>query len=588
MPGFYAEFTSKDDLITPLNTGDLSFTVNNYTHKIQGGPFDASLSVFGTEASLWNLIDYLGNGLNLYADDGSKVWWGIVGEVQVRIGALNVSVSLDKMSNRVTVAYSSFDIRKDTEWSENEFSIDKYGYKEIRLSLSDATDDQALKLRDTALAMKALPISNISFDGQSDEGSLSATIRGIGIFNTLDWRYYPQAKGLEQYTEGGRSFKVGVRYSASTLAFTSASTITDESGSGLSRFDEGDIISVRNSASNTGTWIVTSARDTELEVDITSASLVSAASGTTILIESGYAVAQSFSQRSGSSWDASSIHLSVGSAGSPTDNLVVRIYTGSSASAGALLVSGSYAGSAMSDSTDWIEIPLSASTTLANQTDYSIVVSRSGSTSGSDHYLVSVSEDLGYAYGSFQVNNGLNFFVNDPDVDMLFKVVGTQMTTSQIKEIVETKGQFLAGLEIQLSSGVETNQFRDGETTALDEIEALLETGTASGRRLLAKVTPDRVLQITQEPENLFANQYRIYKDRTIQDMYGSRIPLHKCPIGVWLKLTDVVPVGIESLVSNITDFFLEEFEYAPQTDSFMPRSREARDPWDVAGVEQG
>lgn len=588
MPGFYSEFTSRDDFSTPINTGDLSFTINNYTHKIQGGPFDASISVFGTEASLWNLIDYLGNGLNIYSEDGSKVWWGLVNEVQLRLGSLNVSVSLDNMANRITVGYSSFDIRKDTEWSENEFSIDKYGYKEIRLSLSDATDDQALKLRDTALAMKALPISNISFDGQSSEGSLSATIIGIGFYETLDWRYYSQAKGLEQYTEGGRGFKVGVRYTASTLTFTSASTITDENGSGLGRFDEGDIISISNSTSNDGSWIVTSARDTELEVDISSASLSSAASGTSIRIESGYSVAQSFSQRSGSAWDASSVHLNVGSAGSPTDNLVVTLYTGSSASAGSLLVSGSYAGSAISDSSDWIEIPLSASTTIANQTDYSIVVYRSGSTSGSDHYLVSVNEDLGYAYGSFQVNNGLNFFVNDPDVDMLFKVVGTQMTTSQIKETVETKGQFFAGLDIQVTSGVETNQYRDGETTALTEINALLETGTASGLRLLAKVTPDRVLQITQEPQNLFANQYKIYKDRTIQDMYGSRIPLHRCPVGVWLKLTDVVPVGIETLVSNITDFFLEEFEYAPQTDSFMPRSRDARDPWDVAGVEQG
>lgn len=588
MPSFYVEFTDKDNFSTPRETGNLDFTVNNYTHKIQGGPFQASVSVFGVEAELWSLIDYIRNGMNIYSTDGSLVWWGFVSEITLRIGALSVSVGIENMANRVSVGYSSFDIRKDTEWATNDYSIDEYGYKEIRLSLSDATDDQALKLRNTALDMKSLPISNISFDGQSTEGSLSATITGIGFFETLDWRYYSQAKGLEQYTDGGRSFKVGVRYSASTLTFTSASTITDESGSGLGRFDEGDIISIRNSTSNDGSWIVTSARDTELEVDITNASLTSSASGTAIVIESAYSISQSFSQRSGSSWDASSIHLSVGSAGSPTDNLVVQIYTGSSASAGALLVSGSYAGSAISDSTDWIEIPLSASTTLANQTDYSILVLRSGSTSGSDHYLVSVNEDLGYAYGSFEVNNGLNFFVNDPDVDMLFKVVGTQMTTSQLKEIVETKGQFFAGLDIQGTSGVETNQYRDGETTALAEVLDLLDTGASSGKRLIAKVTSNRVLQIAEEPSNEYTNQYKIYKDRTIKDYYGSPVPLHRCPIGIWLKLTDVVPAGVENLVNNITDFFLEEYEYAPQTDSFMPRSRNARDPWDVAGVEQG
>ena len=588
MPGFYIEYTDRDYFSIPVNTGNIAFTINNYSHAAIGGPKRASISAFGTEADIWNLVELLRCGIDIYRDGGEKVWWGIVSEVQVRVGALSVSVSIEEMANRISVGYSSFNNRKDTDWAEDEFSVDKFGYKEIRLTLSDATDDQADKLRDTALEMKRLPVSNISFDS-AVEGSLSATIYGIGFFDTLDWRYYAQAKGLEQYDGGGGGGqKLGVYYQANTIAFNSDGTITDSSGSGLGIFDEGDIIAVRNSSTNDGSYTVKSANDTEVEIDTSVGSLSNEGAGATVTLESAHSVTQSFTQRSGSSWDASSIHLRVQKSGSPTDNFIARIYDGAAASSASMMASGSIAASSMSDSSDWIEIPLSSSATLLNNNVYWIVATRSGSQSGSDFYNVSISEDAGYAYGSFWVSDGMTFTEKSPAADMIFKVVGTQMTTSQIQETFQTKQQFFYGLEIQESSGVETNQFRDGENTALSEIVSLLETGTTSNRRMLAQVTPDRVLKVFQESQNLSGSQYYINIDRSIKDPDGVEIPLYKCPVGVWIKLSDIIPHGIDYLVNNISDFFLEEYEYSPQTDSFMPRSREARDAWDVAGLEQG
>ncbi len=61
-------------------------------------------------------------------------------------------------------------------------------------------------------------------------------------------------------------------------------------------------------------------------------------------------------------------------------------------------------------------------------------------------------------------------------------------------------GEFLQGVIIENASGITTNPYKNGDSTALYELESLLLTGTSNSRRLLCEVTQNRYLRIYEEP----------------------------------------------------------------------------------------
>jgi hypothetical protein len=135
-------------------------------------------------------------------------------------------------------------------------------------------------------------------------------------------------------------------------------------------------------------------------------------------------------------------------------------------------------------------------------------------------------------------------------------------TTAQIAAIVAAVGEFVTAVDLVDVSGVSALEYRDGDTNAQAELEKLLERGSASGRRMLAVVTRERVLRIYQEPL-AGAADLRVRSDGSIRDPYDAPLGYAASPAGQWARLVDVVPAAVNtSYLSNPSVLFVEEAEW--------------------------
>src|SRR5436305_994620 len=83
------------------------YLVESYAHAALGGPAHAALSVNGGDEALWQLLDLLRCPVEFTNDAQQIVWNGYVAVVVLRVGALEFSVSLDDLGNKVTVAFGT-------------------------------------------------------------------------------------------------------------------------------------------------------------------------------------------------------------------------------------------------------------------------------------------------------------------------------------------------------------------------------------------------------------------------------------------------------------------------------------------------
>lgn len=567
-------------------SSDVSFTVNRYSFSAIGGPKEAVITMYGSAMSLWNMVDRLRSEVRFVNRAGDFIWWGYLASVEIRTGNLVFGTSLDETYNKIRVAYTTFGDRKTTDWAEDTMSVNTYGTKELMDTISDATDEEADNRRNSLLEEKKIPVPLINFQSQA-EGGFSALLTCRGWYETLDWTYYSQTKGLEAHVGTGVGIQsLGVVLDSACLVF-GGKTITSWNED-LASFKKGDIVGVSNTVSNDGYYTVsqgsTSGCSFNVEEDLVSET------DATATLHNGSKMAQEFAQTSGSDWDASRIHVRAQTTGSPTDFLMAGIHAVNSGSPNSTpLASGSIAASKINTTVSWVEIPLSSSVTLVSGTTYYVHLQRSSSaaTAPSDSYRVDIDEGLGYPTGSMYMHvPNAGWIERGTDADMLFKVIGTRSVSEQIKQAVEAEGQFLSDVYTFHVSTVETPEYRDGETTTLTEINELLKAGTANSKRLVVSVDYQKNVIIDEEP----TTEYEYTLDGSFKDQYGMSIPNHKCPVGVWCRISEFIPhnFGNALAIANPNNFFIEESEYYVNIDKVVPRSRDTSSAWDIGMVKSG
>jgi len=101
--------------------------------------------------------------------------------------------------------------------------------------------------------------------------------------------------------------------------------------------------------------------------------------------------------------------------------------------------------------------------------------------------------------------------------------------------ILATCGQFLAGLRVENPAGILTSPWREGLSTALDELEGLAALGDASGRSLQLRIDNNCVLVVERKPRPGEAD-WSLASDGCFRDQYGVRQPRWACPVGHWLR----------------------------------------------------
>lgn len=233
-----------------------TLSVNGYDAEALGGYKSAELSMSGPQSALWQATRWLGYFITIRNDVGQAVWYGMLHEVVIATGSIEVGLSLSSMYNRIAVAYTTEAPggaveRETTDWAENAESILRYGYKELLYSMSDVTLEQAEAQRDTLLTTFGAPQPIVRIA----QGDPMATLRAIGLYDTLDWRYYNNSAGKEEHTAGGQQQPIGQGFTATTIGFTSDGRIHD-SGNRVDEFLSDIRVQVAGSASNNGAHLV--------------------------------------------------------------------------------------------------------------------------------------------------------------------------------------------------------------------------------------------------------------------------------------------------------------------------------------------
>lgn len=180
-----------------LAPAQLNYQVERYSHAAIGGPKLAQINVTGDELAIWEIIDYLRSPVSIHSDLGDCVWWGYVAEVAVTIGALEISVTIDSMRNRVATAYQdeATKARATTSWVSDSDSVTEYGTREMLYAISETDLAAAEGARNAILSQLRYPIPGISVKGQTagENVPVSGVLLCRGWWDTLDWKYYSNA-----------------------------------------------------------------------------------------------------------------------------------------------------------------------------------------------------------------------------------------------------------------------------------------------------------------------------------------------------------------------------------------------------------
>ncbi len=454
-------------------------SIDRYSWGSQWGPLLMDATAQSSKKRLFGLIPYLGAPVELQSWRGRRLWWGKFHELRIQGGGMEVSISLDTLTNRTQAVFtftgggqSGQNTSGKTAWADDLDSQALYGIKELMLTATDKTQAEAEAYRDRILSEMLKPQAFERHNG-SGQTPLRAQLLFRGYGDTLDWQYYASGAGIVSSTSATKQQKMGQTLAAEKLAqsFQTSSAVTAR-----------------------------------------------------LLI-----------------WRW---HMSrVGSVG---DNSLTDIYANvAGAPGGASLGQVAVAGIGMKTQNEWVDFDFtSAALDLSPSTTYWSVLSRSGGVppvAPDQYYKISVDENLGYAGGSFLVYESGAWAVRSPDADACFQLVEGWDPVNQLADVVDECGQFFAGTDLILtSSGLQTNPYQNADKTGLQVARSILENGaTSGGKRILAHVTPERILRVEAEPDppaTSLTAPLRITADGRIRTRFGQWVREPMDAVRLWAR----------------------------------------------------
>lgn len=660
MSEFTAYFPPQANDATQIGTVPSIFTIEPtwYSWSDEGGPVRANFTISGSgnglldPEAMWLPFMWLGRFIAIRNPNGTDVWWGKLAEVTATWESYQMSASLEKMTNRLRVIYSVVDANggssgQKTDWVENADSIARYGVREQEISIGQSSDDLAAQRAAELLARYGVPT------GERDlarSNSASITMVGVGLFSTLDWQLYSNAKGLWESTPtitayhalGWNASSAGISFSnhpsaihmgppdtsatfaglpvgqqllivgssennlkrfvvtgnldetefvyyESTALYTEPDAEVYDPANGLDIFSEGRVIwldgfqgagdGYRLSESvspdvidfetdfNYGGGLGYYASDPEghltqhVRVDVSPAPTFDSIFAATEIRGLGVYVGTAIYLDG--TWDVVWLSLPVWKYGDPTDNLVIRIYANNSG-----VPTGSALATITVDPDDvptraeaWLRVRLSADFSPPAAGDYWVVVSRGGSPSTDDFYVIGISEEIDDVHAPSIFWNGSSWEQRHTAASLPVRAEGGLDTTNLLSDIVTQAGQFLGGtVTLDGDSGVVVNQYRTGETTGRDEAQALLRAGVAGGKRLLAEVSLTQDLVLYEEPTASSTADPVWLGAAGLAGPGGGMWDVGLLPVGRYVRIGDA-PQSVDQLV-GFNQIYVGEGEY--------------------------
>ena len=227
-----------------------AMTPERYSIDAIGGPKSAMIAVNSNSV---DLLRYVGYFVIIKNDNGTPVWWGKVEEVLLDADRLQIGASQRELRNRIAVLFNYIDgdgspVPVETSFAQNDRSVAAYGRFEERHSLGEASATQAGAVRDRALADLAFPRPSLRINRSGGKG---ATLRCVGLWDTLKQTYYKDSTGLIAFTDSHTTELVlGWALTSNQVGFTDKSV--QAPGGGFDAFHENDKINISGSFSNDG------------------------------------------------------------------------------------------------------------------------------------------------------------------------------------------------------------------------------------------------------------------------------------------------------------------------------------------------
>lgn len=325
----------------------------------------------------------------------------------------------------------------------------------------------------------------------------------------------------------------------------------------------GQVIAVTGSGANNGshTLLANGYNDGKTLDVLTSLTTEVAGASVTVSL-TGYTTAQRYVQAH--AFDLWRVGIKVAKVGSPSDSLRIDLMTESANSpSGTVVATCTIDGTSMGTTGNWYWLNGLTNPSLTAGSAYWLVIYRSGALSDTNYYLLDLDET---AYETCKAWNGSAWVAQPNGQHVPFRVWGWEDTILQVKRILNDCGAFLTGgQDIAITSGVKSNQYRNGDNTAYDEIMKLLDIGNSSGMRFVASVTPDRVVTITTEPTASETVDILGDKNQIRLAAGGGLRARGDLPVGEWLVI-DKAPVHLNALYA-ISPQFIDEAEYTIDRD---------------------
>ncbi len=501
---------------------DIVLTPESWAGNDRGGHAQATVTASGSAEGLAYLCGWLGDTLTIYNEYGDLCWSGILWDLEVSLGNVVVTLSMDNIYNRVKVIYPH--IRTDgseesasTAWTEDTNSIDHYGTRELLYGMPDSFTDSAVAVRDQLLAKLSAPGPVVYSQAGRD---FSARLSGRGLWQKAAALYFTNLDGLVEHSGESGTQSIGHYITSNLISF---GTLTpggdaDEMFISAGNFDPlttGDTFTISGAAvgANNDTYTI-DGQDATNQITI-SGSFAAEAAGATIKFSMGDAVsmdniAQSFTTTtprhtelglSGSTWTCTRIALKARRVGktNPSDAFRVGIYADSGGVSGANLANTEIPGVNLYTEFTWVEFVLPIPLVLTAGTTYWFQARRTGAANLSNGYEIAVDEDLGYTGGSMLLWNGSAWVTRIPNADMPFRIIGEINSTAQLTKAINAVGDFNQAV-VPVDSLIPVRQYTDGDHTVMEEMDELLDAGTSTGQRLIATIAADNSVVVDVAP----------------------------------------------------------------------------------------
>lgn len=420
------------------------WVVEKMTWRAVGGPDEAVVSLRSSALTAWDWENMLRRPAVIRGPGTAPVWWGYVAEVDAWQDGIRARFSLDPVANTVRYRFTDL-LGEHLDSCADLDSQERYGTKEIFIEMGATTSSRAgaraaglLKGRETAAA-------------GWETGALARTgplvrLRLRGWWETLGWKHY--ADGGYAFAQGWPEWKQTIGLSIGTTSSTAMGCqVVQEKTPGFC------------------------------------------------------------------DWSPTRLNFMPYRVGTPADFLQVSIYA---VDAGNLPTGPALDTAVLARTLDTVpqvvslslnpqeggSPPLggSRSAVLAGGKPFALVFSRQGAVNSSSYFKLGGYEPVSAESAPFPYRTwtGTVWQARSPAAVLTLQVEGTVETTAAAAWMAAAAqgGQFIARVEVEDASGIWTAPNTDRAVRYRQEIEEMLRMGGSSSRRLLAAVSPERVLRV--------------------------------------------------------------------------------------------